>query len=207
MNNLSRRVCSAAAALALSTVLAACGGDAGTSQGTDTASSASPSSAASAQFNKADVQFASDMIVHHRGAIDMAELAGDRAAMPEVKSLAAQIKKAQQPEIDTMSGWLQSWGEDVPAADDGGMHHDAGHAADMPGMMTEQETTALTDARGAAFDRMFLEMMIKHHEGAIDMSEGEQLEGDNAEAIALAKKIVADQRAEIATMQDLLKRV
>ena len=81
-----------------------------------------------APFNDADVTFAQQMIPHHQQAIEMARLADGRAADPEVKNLAAAIEKAQDPEIDTMKGWLKSWGKPLPV----GLVLDGGHARDEP---------------------------------------------------------------------------
>lgn len=157
-----------------------------------------------AQFNQADVTFAQGMIPHHRQAIEMSALAEDRAASPEVKELAASIEAAQDPEIDTMTGWLEEWGEDVPSDGMEGMDHGDMSGGDMPGMMTEEDLDNLEAASGAEFDQMFLTMMIAHHEGAIEMARTEQSEGENPDAIALAEKIETDQDAEIETMRGLL---
>jgi uncharacterized protein (DUF305 family) len=161
-----------------------------------------PDTAADADFNQADVTFAQEMIPHHQQAIEMAQLAQDRAEDPEVKDLAAQIEDAQDPEIQTMTGWLESWGEGVPSDD---MDHGDMSGDDMPGMMTDEEMAGLQAAGGAEFDQMFLTMMIEHHEGAIEMARTEQADGQNADAVALAEKIEADQTAEIATIEDLLQ--
>jgi uncharacterized protein (DUF305 family) len=159
---------------------------------------------AGANHNDADVTFAQQMIPHHRQAIEMAELAETRASSAEVKNLAADIKGAQDPEIDTMTGWLESWGEDVPGGEMSGMDHGDMSMDDMPGMMSEEEMADLEAASGADFDQMFLAMMIEHHEGAIDMAKSEQEDGEYADAIALAEDIEEAQTAEIATMNELL---
>lgn len=192
-----------AALIAGAVVLSACGGDAKPdAAGTQTAGGAN-----TVTRNDADVKFAQDMIVHHRGAIEMAKLAASRAANADVKALAVEIEAAQQPEIDTMSGWLKTWGKDVPKADGmAGMDH-GGDASTMPGMMSDQEMGDLEKSSGAAFDKMFLEMMIKHHEGAITMSKDEQAKGADPAAKELAGKVISDQTAEIATMRELLKSV
>lgn len=158
-----------------------------------------------AEYNDADVTFAQEMIPHHRQAIEMAALAGDRAGDAEVRRLAADIEAAQQPEIATMTGWLESWGEEVP--EDGMDHADMGHGSEdaMGGMMSAEEMAELEQARGAEFDRLFLQMMVAHHEGALEMARTEQAEGENPDALKLAEKIEADQQAEIAEMQQLLE--
>ena len=213
--NLPRRA-AGAGVLALSLVLTACGGgdttappgggstaEPGTSTAPDTAG------AVAEAHNDADVQFAQQMVIHHRGALAMAELAADRADSEEVRTLAEQISAAQQPEIDTMTGWLQAWGEEVPegtdAGDMGGMDHGAMDSGSMPGMMTEEQMTELQDAEGAAFDQMFLQMMVEHHQGAVEMAETEQAEGENPDAVELAGRIAEDQTREIERMQQLLQ--
>ena len=179
--------------------LTACGGE------SDEAKSDTPSTS---KFNDADVSFAQQMVPHHEQAIEMAQLAQGRASSADVLELADNIEAAQGPEIDTLKGWLESWGEDVPSSDMAGMDHgdmsnDSGGA--MAGMMDEDEMNDLKAASGAAWDRMFLEMMIRHHEGAIEMAQAEVDDGQNPDATAMAAKIISDQRAEITQMQQLLK--
>ena len=176
--------------------LTACGEDTG-SDATGTESSAA--------VNDADVTFAQQMIPHHEQAVEMAQLAQGRASSEEVLSLAEDIEAAQGPEIDTLQGWLETWGEDVPAS---GMEHgDMGHDSDspMPGMMDAEQMSDLMAASGVDWDRMFLEMMIEHHEGAVEMAEAEVDQGETADAVALAEKIIGDQQAEITQMQQLLQ--
>lgn len=184
----------AAATLALATLVAGC------SNSSDTAGSASSQTSAS-NFNQTDVSFATDMIPHHRQAVEMAELAPTRARSPQVKELAAQIQAAQDPEVETMSGWLKQWGEKVP----GDM---AGHdmSSSMPGMMSTTDMDALAGLSGAAFDREFLTMMKAHHEGAIKMAKTEQDKGKYTQATALAGEIESAQTDEIATIDGLLAK-
>jgi uncharacterized protein (DUF305 family) len=171
--------------------LAACSND----DDTDTAAS----------HNEADVTFAQEMIPHHQQAIEMADLAESRAESQEVKDLATDIEAAQGPEIETLTGWLESWGEDVPDEGMSGMDHGDMSSDDMGGMMTEDEMADLESASGAEFDQMFLTMMIEHHEGAIEMAKTEQSEGEFPEAVDMAEEIETTQAEEIQTMQDLLK--
>lgn len=154
--------------------------------------------------NDADVTFAQEMIPHHQQAVEMADLAETRAESQEVKDLAADIEAAQGPEIETMTGWLESWGEDVPDEGMSGMDHGDMSSDDMGGMMTEDEMADLEAASGAQFDQMFLTMMIEHHEGAIEMARTEQSEGEFPEAVDMAEEIETTQAEEIQTMQDLL---
>lgn len=139
------------------------------------------------------------MIPHHRQAIEMADLAPSRAESAEVKKLAADIKKAQGPETKTLSGWLTSWGEEVPA--EGAMDHSM-HGGG--GMMTAEEMQQLKDSSGKAFDTAFMEMMIKHHEGAVEMAKTEQADGAYAPAKEMAGQIITSQSAEIEQMNKLL---
>ena len=158
---------------------------------------------ASTEFNDADVTFAQQMISHHRQAIDMASLAADRTKNPEVLALATKIEGAQQPEIDTMSGWLRSWKKDVPK-DSSMPGMDMDDESDMPGMMSEEDMSALEKASGDDFDQQFLTLMIAHHESAVEMAKAEVEAGKDGQAISLARKIQKDQTAEIATLRNLL---
>ena len=202
-----RRKHLAAAALVVvgSLTLAACGGDNDDSMsgmngmGSSTTATSSPSDEM-ADFNGADVTFATDMIPHHRQAVQMAKLAETRAKRLEVRNLATQIMAAQDPEIETMSGWLTSWGKPVPDEMDG-----MEMSSSMPGMMSQDDMSSLEDMSGADFDPMFLTMMIEHHQGAIEMARTEQSDGRFPDAVALAKRIETAQTDEIATMRSLLK--
>lgn len=156
------------------------------------------------EHNDADITFAQEMIPHHEQAIRMAALADARAESREVKDLAADIKSAQDPEIETMTGWLESWGEDVPDGGMSDMGHDDMSSDEMPGMMSDDEMGDLMGTSGPGFDRMFLTMMIEHHEGAIEMANTEQSEGTFPDAIELAEDIESSQTAEIQTMRGLL---
>ncbi|MGW5852219.1 DUF305 domain-containing protein [Streptomyces sp. NPDC055254] len=202
--SLIRRATAAAAATTAALVLAACGGNGNDSgaahNGHNAASPSAPASAPAQQgnHNAADVTFAQGMIPHHQQAIEMADLAANRAEAAEVKKLADEIKKAQDPEIKTLSGWLTSWGEQVPAA--GGGH--GGH--DMSGMMTAEEMKQLESSSGKAFDTAFLKLMVKHHEGAVAMAKTEQSEGAYQPAKDMAAAIITSQSAEIARMNALL---
>ncbi|MEU9591279.1 DUF305 domain-containing protein [Streptomyces sp. NPDC048219] len=206
--SLVRRSAALVAAGAAALVLSACGSD-GDSDGGSPAghgghNAASPS-APQGRHNAADVAFAKGMIPHHRQAVEMAGLAPGRARSAEVKKLAADIKKAQDPEIRTLSGWLTSWGEEVPAegAMDHSVHGMAGTGG-MGGMMTAQEMTELESASGTAFDTAFMEMMIKHHEGAVEMARTEQADGAHEPAVKMAGEIITSQGAEIERMNTLL---
>ncbi|MGI5184132.1 DUF305 domain-containing protein [Dactylosporangium sp. CA-152071] len=202
-----RRAAIATGALSLALLAGGCG-DGGMDHGT--MGTGAPTSVAApksgATFNATDVKFATDMIPHHRQALDMAKIAQSKATTPEVKALADRIAKAQEPEIATMSGWLTAWGEPVPSP--GGMSHgDMGGMGHMPGMMTDQEMQDMSKATGKDFDTMFLQMMIKHHQGAVEMAKTEQAQGQDPVAKQLAGKIAADQTAEITEMQGMLAKL
>jgi len=189
------------AALGLTLILgAACSSD---DDPTVDAGSESTNDEASAAHNDADVEFAQMMIPHHEQAVEMAQLAPDRAESTEVKDLAMQIEDAQAPEIDQMEGWLADWDEEVGGAMDDSGSTDHGGS----GMMSDQEMTDLEDASGAEFDRLFLEMMLAHHTGAVEMAETEIAEGEFPDALALAEAIKSAQEAEIAGMKTLLEEL
>lgn len=152
-----------------------------------------------AEHNEADVSFAQGMIPHHEQAIEMSDMILERGADSDVKALAEDIKAAQGPEIETMRGWLEDWGEKESAA------HDMGDAEGT--MMTDEEMGNLEKASGADLDKMFLEMMTRHHEGAIVMAETEIKEGKFPPAKELAKNIRDTQQAEITEMKDLLTKL
>ena len=135
--------------------------------------------------------FAEMMIPHHQQAIEMSDLALQNSEDSEVRALAQQIKDAQAPEIEEMKTWGASRNAHM------------GHM--MDGMLSGEEMEALRSARGAEFDRLFLEGMIKHHEGAIDMAEM-VVDSKNLDVSALAKAIIEAQRTEISTMKELLRR-
>ena len=181
----------------------------GMDSSTSTESSAgAESSDESAEFDNADVTFVQGMIPHHRGALAMAQMADGRAEDPRVTGLANRIEAAQEPEIETMTGWLEEWGEPLPEETDdstGSMDHgsmDMGGTG-MEGMSTE-DMAALEAASGPEFDRMWLEMMGIHHRGAVEMARTEIAEGSNADAVALAEEIADSQAAEIEEMETLL---
>jgi uncharacterized protein (DUF305 family) len=199
--------------LGLALTLTACGSD----EPTDT-SAASPSDGTNQQtdHNDTDVQFASDMIQHHTQALDMVRLAETRTLDPQVEKLADDIRAAQAPEIETMTGWLEDWDEKVPDSMSGhdmgdmesdsmdGMDSSDGSGSEMPGMMSSAEMAALASASDGDFQDMWLQMMIEHHEGAVEMAETEQADGEYAPAIELAGNIIKSQTAEIDEMKSLL---
>ena len=163
--------------------------------------------------NDADVEFATSMIEHHAQAIEMANYTiGREGVDPRIADLAQQVRIGQTREIDTLSGWLEEWGEPVPetgfATGDSHSHsEDSGtpdEHAGMPGMMSEEEMDALAAAADARFETRWLAMMIEHHRGAVVMAEDVAEDGDSGAVAELAESIKADQQGEIARMRDWL---
>ena len=144
------------------------------------------------------------MIPHHSQAVTMAKMATDRAADERVKQLAGRVDMAQDPEIGELRGFLAAWGvPEAPGAMSGMDHGQTG--PDMGGgMMSDQQMQQLGQTRGAAFDRMFLQQMTQHHEGAVQMARSELSSGVNPEATSLAQRIIDTQRAEIDEMKQIL---
>jgi uncharacterized protein (DUF305 family) len=199
--------------LAGALVLTACGGSddptvAGTGTGTGTGDDSS-SSASQAEFNDADVNFVSGMVPHHRQAVEMADMILEKDPSEPVRALAERIKAAQQPEIEQLNEMLETFGEE-PASGGHGGH--GGHGGDSgasmhAGMMTDEQMQELMDASGPDAERMFLTLMIEHHQGAIDAAETQVADGEHQPAIELATTIRDDQKAEIAEMEQLLTQL
>jgi uncharacterized protein (DUF305 family) len=145
--------------------------------------------------NTADVSFARMMIEHHTQALEMTELAPDRAESTKIKKLAERIAAAQKPEIEGMKGWLKTHGQ----KETGGGHD---HAT-MPGMATEGQLSNLRKAKGKAFDQLFITLMITHHEGAVTMATEVKAQGNNVQIEEMADDTVAQQTSEINRMRDL----
>ncbi|MFL0177503.1 MULTISPECIES: DUF305 domain-containing protein [Mycolicibacterium] len=161
-------------------------------------SGSSTSAAPAATFNDADVMFLQMMYPHHAQAVEMAKLVPTRSQNQQVKDLAAAIEKAQAPEMQQMTTLLAGFGKPAPSAT---MSHS------MPGLMTPQQMTELTGLSGAAFDKMWLQMMVEHHQGAITMANDELKNGTNADAKKMAESIVTTQQAEITTMNGMLAKM
>ncbi len=152
-----------------------------------------------AAFNDVDVQFLTGMIPHHQQAVEMAEMVPERTERAELRQLAVAIVETQNEEIDTMEGLLARSGTQAPG---GGGHQGEGHeGGQMPGMMDDAQMRALAAAEGDDFDRMFIEMMTAHHEGAIQTAEQELQDGQNPDVKDLARQIIDAQRAEIDQMR------
>lgn len=226
--NVAETVVTGVAALAAVAALGACSNtatketketrEAASSSVSVSSASAAPSSASTsaqaAAHNNADMMFAHMMIPHHEQAIEMSDIVLGRDDIdPRVVQLASQIKDAQGPEIQQMQGWLKQWGmgmDGMPGH--GGMGDMPGHGGmgnmdgmgGMDGMLSAEEMDALKTAEGIDATKLFLTGMIKHHQGAITMSQDEITNGEFPDAVALAKSIVESQQKEIATMNQIL---
>lgn len=163
------------------------------------------------EHNDVDVQFMQMMIPHHAQAVEMGDLADTRARDEQVTSLAQRIADAQQAEIRGMSGWLEARNLDVPKEDAGGHamdhHHDKPGEAMMDGMLSPAEMDELAAADGARFDELYLQGMIRHHRGAIDMAAKVMDSGSDVVVGELAADISAGQAAEIDRMRQILRRL
>ena len=195
-----RNMAIAGAGLVAALILSACGGadneSGGSMSGMNHGNSTSATGSGSTASSPGDVMFAQMMIPHHQQAIEMADLALQKdSASRAVTGLATKIKSAQDPEIETMTRWLRQW--NAPATSS--MGHGAGS-----GMMTDADMKELTAAKGAAFDRMWLTMMVAHHEGAIDMAQAVLETTTSTEVKQMAQGIIEGQNKEIATMRSLL---
>lgn len=192
---LTSRLAIPAASAVLILALSACGsGDDShsTMSGAGTTSSSTDEGATTSATG--DVEFAQMMIPHHEQAVEMADLAlANDTASPEVKALAGQIKAAQDPEIETMKGWLGQWG-----ASEGSGQMDHG------GMMSDDQMSSLMGISGTEFNQMWLTMMIEHHEGAIEMAQDVLATTSNPEVEQLATAVVQGQEKEITTMKEML---
>ena len=158
------------------------------------------------QHTDADVRFMQGMIGHHAQALDMTALVPTRSRRDDMRLLSLRIELSQEDEINMMEGWLDDRGEAVPGVHD---HHEPG-ATLMPGMLTAAEMSRLGEATGAAFDRLFLESMISHHEGALIMVDDlYSIAGAGQESIisAFTADVVADQRAEMDRMSGMLNTI
>jgi uncharacterized protein (DUF305 family) len=191
--------------VAAAIALAGCSTGGGSTPGmshspSDTSTTSAP--AATADHNAADTTFAQMMIPHHAQAVEMSDMILKKQNIrAEVSALATQIKAAQAPEIEKMTGWLNSWNESAAATADA----HAGHS--MNGMMSAEDMAKLEAAQGTAAAKLFLTQMIAHHQGAVMMAKTEESGGQNPEAVALSKAIITTQENEIQEMKDLLAKL
>ena len=198
----------AGVAVLLAATLAACARAAGSPEnGAGEPRQASAGAASRPPHTAADVEFIQGMITHHRQALAMNELVDARTRNGTIHLLAQRIEVSQTDEIAQMSRWLERHGEAVPSAAAPHAGHE-GHSAMMPGMLTEQEMAELAAAQGTTFDRRFLELMIRHHEGALTMvgtlfaTPGA---GQDVDIFRIASEVDSDQRIEIERMRRMLE--
>lgn len=144
---------------------------------------------------EADLHYARQMIAHHQQALDMSTLAVRRTTREDVRGIAARITDSQGPEITVMTTWLRRHGHDP-----GGAHHGADPAG-MPGMATPGQLAMLRAAGGADFDRLFLQLMTAHHEGAVTMATQVLSTGTDVYIEEMARDVIATQTDEIARMR------
>ena len=197
----------AAAVLGLMLTMSGCASDPSPGSGmphmADRDASVTPRAPDALRFNRADVDFATEMIPHHAQAVMMARMAMRRARSPQVRELADRIQRTQSMEIDTMLGWLMAWGARLPGPFDRHGHSMRGMGG-MPGMMGA-DSGSMTDTRlGRGFDAHFLVMMIRHHEEGVAIARVELAAGANAEAIQLAASMERVQTMEIVLMRRLM---
>ena len=157
-------------------------------------------------FNDADVTFATGMIPHHAEALQMVDLTRGRTLSREVRRLAEAIQLAQGPEIEQMKSWLTDWDQPVPETvrDHSNAHGDGHATGDGAGMMGSEEMAGLEAADDQEFEDRWLQLMIEHHQGAVEMAGTEQSEGTFQPALDVAESIESSQRAEIERMEELL---
>ena len=196
----ARRATAAVLIVTLAPALSACSDDAPA----DTAS-AKHTAANGDTYNDADVAFATEMIPHHADALVMVDMTQGRDLSPEFAQLTEDIRAAQAPEIERMVDWLTAWKIEVPETSrDHVNSHDMGDMGDMG--IDADDMSMLEGADRSGFEAMWLDMMIDHHEGAIEMAEQEKKDGMFPDARALAESIETSQTAEIALMEEMLDR-
>ena len=151
------------------------------------------------QYTGADIKFMQGMIGHHTQALEMVALLQKRTDSADMRKMAERIRISQEDEIKMMQGWLARRGQQVPT---GKEHHTHGGLL-MPGMLTEDEMKRLASEKAKAFDKLFLESMIRHHQGALSMVKdlfATPGAGQDSDIFAFAADVEADQSAEIARM-------
>jgi uncharacterized protein (DUF305 family) len=202
MTSLIARLIAVAAALAAALFLSACSSSAPESHTNHESTDEPVITGEPAGFNSDDIAFATNMIPHHQQAIDMSAMVPERSENPDVVTLAEQISAAQQPEINTLRVFLVQWNENPDDSAAGG--HE-GHGANMQGMVDEPTMAKLQSLKGPEFDTLWLQSMIGHHQGAIEMAKAELANGEHVDAKRMAQTIVDTQQAEIGQMKKMLE--
>jgi uncharacterized protein (DUF305 family) len=196
---MTRRVAAVVAAVAAGLFLSSCSSPASDGQTGQEQTDEPVITGQPAGYNADDVSFATNMIPHHQQAVELSAMVPERSANVGLVTLAKQISAAQQPEINVMKVFLVQWNEN-PETNSG----HGGHGNTMAGMVDEPTMTRLTSLNGAEFDKLWLESMISHHQGAIEMAKAEIANGDNVDAKTLATNIVTTQEAELGQMKKML---
>jgi uncharacterized protein (DUF305 family) len=149
--------------------------------------------------NRADVVFATDMLPHHQQALDLSAMVPDRSIDPALIKLASNIATAQAPEIQKMKGWVVQWSQGADTTSGGQAQ------TSMHGMVDQATMTKVASSKGVEFDKQWLQAMIGHHRGAVEMAQAEINNGVNTDAVAMAHSIVTTQQAEIDQMSKMLE--
>ncbi len=178
-------------------LVTACGDAADQAGPTETPADTDAAAQSDAAYNDADTTFLEGMIPHHEQAVTMAEMVPDHTDRPELVTFAEDIIALQQAEIAQMQAML----EEAGATDDGHSGHDMDDM-DMAGMMSEEQMTELMGVEDQEFDLLFIDMMIEHHQGAVDASEDVIEDGEHPEVRALAEEIITAQEDEIEQMNE-----
>ncbi|MGV0714361.1 DUF305 domain-containing protein [Mycolicibacterium sp. XJ662] len=202
MTSFATRILAVLAALATALLLSSCTQSESADGHTDHEHPDTPAiSGEPAGYNADDVAFATNMIPHHEQAIELSAMVPDRSSNPELIALAEQISAAQEPEIRALRVFLVQWNENPDTATG------EGHAdhSEMQGMVDEATMERLRSLRGEEFDTLWLESMISHHEGAVEMAQAEVANGANVDAKRMAQTMIDTQQAEITQMQQMLR--
>jgi len=201
MSSRTVRILAVLTALVVALLLSSCS-SAETEDQADSAQSSQPAiTGQPAGFNADDVAFVTNMIPHHEQAIQMSALVADRSQNQEVITLADQISAAQQPEINAMRVFLVQWNENPQDGTEGGH---GGHGA-MSGMVDDAAMAKLQSLKGPEFDTLWLQSMISHHQGAIEMAKAEVATGENVDVKRMAQTMIDTQQVEIGQMNEMLK--
>ncbi|MGE0220893.1 DUF305 domain-containing protein, partial [Mycolicibacterium sp.] len=201
MTSITARLAATLTALAVVVALAACGSGEERSDAAPQTTDTPVISGEPAGYNSEDLSFVTSMIPHHEQAIALSKLVPGRSDNPELVTLADQIAATQQPEINIMRVFLVQWNENPETNTD----DHTGHEQSMPGMVDDATMARLESLQGAEFDTLWLQSMIAHHEGAVQMAEAEVERGENVDAIAIARTMVSAQEAEIGQMKQMLE--
>jgi len=163
-------------------------------------------------FNDADAAFASDLVQHHALSLTLVDVTRERDVSPGLTAIADEILAAQGPEIQSLTTWLTDWDQPAPETirDHANAHaEERGEVievpgGDLPGMPDHAELEALEELEGPAFEQRWLELMIAHHEGAIEIAEDQTDSGSFSPALELASDVVTTQQDQVERMKSLL---